>query len=305
MSMPHIAAQRSLAAVWLARCVWAALLVVVWLWHDELVAYAGNGGASMVLQVLVFSAVYILLVGVAMPGVVVLSVVAGSLFGIWLGTIVASCASTAGACVAFLASRYLLQTRRTEGRLRGHKLKWNIHQMRLGSWGAPLPEAGSAGALLCFESLGWAVYANTAEVLAGQPTGHDTGDDSAGGLGSRTSTFRRRLDNRPERDSMAACRFSTAYLPGPDSLAPMCTWPRSDRRRNQGASNCTEPATRLRRSIKGGYGRRGPVLAGAFHPARRSVAARQTTLSQNRRLGDSILFILRADDYLSNAARNV
>ena len=59
--------------------------------------------------ILVYMAAYVLLAGCSVPGTVPLSLLAGALFGRWLGTGIVSCASTLGASVAFLVIRYLLR----------------------------------------------------------------------------------------------------------------------------------------------------------------------------------------------------
>ena len=52
---------------------------------------------------------YIVVAGLSLPGAVPLTLVIAWLFGFWRGLIVVSFASTAGATVAFLLSRYLLR----------------------------------------------------------------------------------------------------------------------------------------------------------------------------------------------------
>ncbi|MEL7409356.1 MAG: VTT domain-containing protein, partial [Cyanobacteria bacterium J06558_2] len=54
----------------------------------------------------VFIALYTILTIVGIPGTV-LTVVGGSLFGIWYGTLISTIAATAGALGAFCAARYL------------------------------------------------------------------------------------------------------------------------------------------------------------------------------------------------------
>src|SRR5262249_33695011 len=57
----------------------------------------------------VFFLVYLAVTALSLPVAGVLSLVAGALFGRWLGTAVVSIASTLGATLAFLSSRYLLR----------------------------------------------------------------------------------------------------------------------------------------------------------------------------------------------------
>jgi len=58
---------------------------------------------------LVFFAVYVAVTGLSLPGAVIMTLAAGAGFGLVLGTIVVSFASTLGATLAMLAARYLLQ----------------------------------------------------------------------------------------------------------------------------------------------------------------------------------------------------
>ncbi|MCU0870276.1 MAG: FAD-dependent oxidoreductase [Burkholderiales bacterium] len=56
-----------------------------------------------------FFAVYVAVTGLSLPGAAVMTLVAGALFGVVQGTLIVSFASTAGATLAFLASRFLLR----------------------------------------------------------------------------------------------------------------------------------------------------------------------------------------------------
>ncbi|MCP5420482.1 MAG: FAD-dependent oxidoreductase [Gammaproteobacteria bacterium] len=58
---------------------------------------------------LIFFAIYVAITGLSLPGAAVLTLVAGAIFGLLWGTLVVSFASTLGATVAFLASRFLLK----------------------------------------------------------------------------------------------------------------------------------------------------------------------------------------------------
>jgi len=53
--------------------------------------------------------VYIVSVALSFPGATVLTLAAGALFGLWVGTLIVSVASTIGATLAFLAARYVLR----------------------------------------------------------------------------------------------------------------------------------------------------------------------------------------------------
>jgi len=57
-----------------------------------------------------FAGIYILMAALSIPGAAILTLAAGALFGVFLGTIVVSFASTIGATLAFLAARFLFQS---------------------------------------------------------------------------------------------------------------------------------------------------------------------------------------------------
>lgn len=54
-------------------------------------------------------ALYVIVVALSLPGATLMGLAAGALFGFWYGTLLVSFASTIGATLAFLASRYLLR----------------------------------------------------------------------------------------------------------------------------------------------------------------------------------------------------
>jgi len=56
-----------------------------------------------------FFLIYVAVTGLSIPGAAIMSLVAGALFGVVLGTVIVSFASTIGATLAFLSSRYLLR----------------------------------------------------------------------------------------------------------------------------------------------------------------------------------------------------
>jgi len=58
---------------------------------------------------LIFFLVYLVVTALSLPGAVILTLAAGALFGLGLGTLMVSFASSLGATLAFLASRYLLR----------------------------------------------------------------------------------------------------------------------------------------------------------------------------------------------------
>ncbi len=63
---------------------------------------------SPILVASIFFAFYVLVAALSLPGAAVLTLAAGALFGLVEGTIIVSFASSIGATLAFLASRYLL-----------------------------------------------------------------------------------------------------------------------------------------------------------------------------------------------------
>jgi uncharacterized membrane protein YdjX (TVP38/TMEM64 family) len=62
----------------------------------------------LLVAILIFFVLEVLIVGLSIPIATVLSVLAGVLFGRWLGTAVVSFASTYGALLAMLAARYVV-----------------------------------------------------------------------------------------------------------------------------------------------------------------------------------------------------
>lgn len=65
--------------------------------------------ANPALYIAGFSLLYVAVTGLSIPGAAIMSLVAGALFGVVLGTLIVSFASTMGATLAFLSSRYLLR----------------------------------------------------------------------------------------------------------------------------------------------------------------------------------------------------
>lgn len=57
----------------------------------------------------VFFAIYVTVAGLSLPGAAVMTLLGGALFGVVIGTVVVSFASTLGATIAFLVSRLLLR----------------------------------------------------------------------------------------------------------------------------------------------------------------------------------------------------
>lgn len=56
-----------------------------------------------------FFLLYVAATALSLPGAAILTLAAGAIFGLWLGTAIVSFASTIGASLAFLSSRYLLR----------------------------------------------------------------------------------------------------------------------------------------------------------------------------------------------------
>jgi len=67
--------------------------------------YRGNP----VLVIAAFFLVYVVITSLGLPAAVILTLAAGAIFGFWTGTILVSFASTIGATVAFLLTRYLFR----------------------------------------------------------------------------------------------------------------------------------------------------------------------------------------------------
>jgi uncharacterized membrane protein YdjX (TVP38/TMEM64 family) len=63
---------------------------------------------NLVLALILFFIIEVILVGLSVPVATALSVIAGVLFGRWLGTAVVSFASTLGALLAMLVARYVI-----------------------------------------------------------------------------------------------------------------------------------------------------------------------------------------------------
>ena len=66
-------------------------------------------GAHPALTAGVFFAIYVAVTGLSLPGAAIMTLAAGALFGLLWGTLVVSFASTLGATLAFLVSRFVLR----------------------------------------------------------------------------------------------------------------------------------------------------------------------------------------------------
>src|SRR5262245_33891663 len=77
--------------------------------RSHLDAWQAQVGENPLLALVVFFWVYVAVTALSLPGAAILTLVAGALFGRWVGTGVVSAASTLGATLAFLSSRYVLR----------------------------------------------------------------------------------------------------------------------------------------------------------------------------------------------------
>jgi pyruvate/2-oxoglutarate dehydrogenase complex dihydrolipoamide dehydrogenase (E3) component/uncharacterized membrane protein YdjX (TVP38/TMEM64 family) len=59
--------------------------------------------------VAIFFVLYVAVTGLSLPGAAIMTLAGGAIFGLWWGTLIVSFASTAGATLAFLASRFILR----------------------------------------------------------------------------------------------------------------------------------------------------------------------------------------------------
>ncbi|PKO29420.1 MAG: pyridine nucleotide-disulfide oxidoreductase [Betaproteobacteria bacterium HGW-Betaproteobacteria-9] len=77
--------------------------------QDRLGDFEALRQASPIATALGFFGLYVLATALSLPGAVILTLAAGALFGLVAGTLIVSFASSLGATLAFLASRYLLR----------------------------------------------------------------------------------------------------------------------------------------------------------------------------------------------------
>lgn len=71
--------------------------------------FAAMQAQSPWLTALAVFLLYIVVVALSLPGATIMTLAIGALFGFWVGTLLVSFASTIGATLAFLASRYVLR----------------------------------------------------------------------------------------------------------------------------------------------------------------------------------------------------
>ncbi len=72
-------------------------------------AFSAYYAANTVSTLLIFFVVYVVMAALSLPGAAIMTILAGTLFGLVTGVIIVSFASTLGATLAFLVSRYLLR----------------------------------------------------------------------------------------------------------------------------------------------------------------------------------------------------
>lgn len=102
----------------LAAMLVAIFLVLFWLFREKLsidffaereTYFRNLLEANPVLASFVSLAIYVGVTGLSIPGALVLTLVYGWFLGFWIGLLVVSFGSTAGATLSFLISRYLLR----------------------------------------------------------------------------------------------------------------------------------------------------------------------------------------------------
>ena len=61
------------------------------------------------LTIFLFFIIYVLAISFSLPGAAILTILAGAIFGLLIGVVIVSFASTIGATISFLSSRYILR----------------------------------------------------------------------------------------------------------------------------------------------------------------------------------------------------
>ncbi len=72
-------------------------------------AIEGLRRESPLLTAWIYFAIYVIVTGLSLPGAVIMTLAGGAIFGLFWGTLIVSFASTIGATLAFLASRFLFR----------------------------------------------------------------------------------------------------------------------------------------------------------------------------------------------------
>ncbi len=65
--------------------------------------------ANPLMTIAIYMLVYIAATALSLPGAIILTLAGGGIFGLWIGTLIVSFASTMGASSAFLAARFLFR----------------------------------------------------------------------------------------------------------------------------------------------------------------------------------------------------
>jgi len=76
---------------------------------NKLDAFKVYYGQNKALTMMIYMVIYIVMAGLSLPGAVIISLAGGALFGLFYGTLLVSFASTIGATLAFLFSRYMFK----------------------------------------------------------------------------------------------------------------------------------------------------------------------------------------------------
>lgn len=74
--------------------------------HQTITQYYAD---NTVLTIVIFFLAYVLVTALSLPGAVILTLASGAIFGFWIGVVLVSFASTAGATLAFLFSRFVFR----------------------------------------------------------------------------------------------------------------------------------------------------------------------------------------------------
>jgi uncharacterized membrane protein YdjX (TVP38/TMEM64 family) len=72
--------------------------------HQDFVAFYENNTA---LTIAIYFVIYVVVTGLSLPGAAIMTLAGGAVFGLVVGTVVVSFASTIGATLAFLVSRFI------------------------------------------------------------------------------------------------------------------------------------------------------------------------------------------------------
>ena len=76
---------------------------------DSLDTFQSQIAQNPVLSIGVFFAIYVAVTALSLPGAAILTLAAGALFGLVQGLVIVSFASSVGATLAFLVSRFILR----------------------------------------------------------------------------------------------------------------------------------------------------------------------------------------------------